>query len=230
MKDQVDALVDRGVAAACVNSTLSPGERRGVANEIPRRPVEAALPGPRAADDRRDVAIPAGCETFVLRHRRSSLHQRLGHDFRPEYRALGSLKSTFPGVAIHAFTATATERVRDDIARELRLENPEILVGSFDRPNLVYRANRRTDLLRQVCEVIDRHADESGIIYTIRRADVEELATSLTEAGYSALPYHAGIDDAGRHKNQDAFIAERAKIIVARWPSAWASTNRTCAT
>ena len=93
-----------------------------------------------------------------------------GHDFRPEYRMLRLLKEKFPNVAIHAYTATATPRVRDDIAKELHLKNPEILVGSFDRPNLVYRVQRRTELLRQVREVIDRHRNDSGIIYCIRRA------------------------------------------------------------
>src|SRR5205085_282732 len=106
-----------------------------------------------------------------------------GHDFRPEYRMLKALKETFPDIGVHAYTATATQRVRHDIARELKLHEPEILVGHFDRPNLVYRVARRTDLLLQVGEVIDRHPDDSGIIYCIRRADVDSLCTSLAEMG-----------------------------------------------
>src|SRR5207249_3240863 len=104
---------------------------------------------------------------------------------------------------------------RHDIARELGLQNPAMLVGSFDRPNLIYRVERRGDLMRQMREVIDRHANDSGIIYCIRRADVESVAASLNEAGLSAAPYHAGMDDDARRRNQDDFINDRVKIIVA---------------
>jgi ATP-dependent DNA helicase RecQ len=128
---------------------------------------------------------------------------------------LRQLKASFPGIAVHAYTATATETVRFDIARELGLVNPSILVGSFDRPNLVYRVQRRSDLLAQIREVIDRHPQESGIVYCIRRADVESVAASLCEQGLAAVPYHAGMDDNARRRNQDDFINDRAKIIVA---------------
>jgi ATP-dependent DNA helicase RecQ len=118
-------------------------------------------------------------------------------------------------VAVHAYTATATEHVREDIAEYLRLDDPEILVGSFDRPNLVYRAQRRHGVLTQVRKVLDAHDGESGIIYCIRRADVDSLCARLQAHGYRALPYHAGMGDADRKANQDAFIAEEADTIVA---------------
>ncbi len=138
-----------------------------------------------------------------------------GHDFRPEYRMLRQLKERFPHAALHAYTATATEHVRGDIARELGLVDPAVLVGSFDRPNLVYRVQRRGDLVSQLREVIERHPNDSGIVYCIRRADTEEIAAVLTELGHAALPYHAGLSDEQRHANQDAFINDRAKIVVA---------------
>src|SRR5262249_36974604 len=124
-------------------------------------------------------------------------------------------KESFINIGIHAYTATATERVRQDIVRELRLKEPQVLVGSFDRPNLVYRVQQRTDKLRQVLEVIRRHENESGIIYCIRRADVDELCELLTQKGVSALPYHAGMADGDRKQNQEAFISDKAKVIVA---------------
>ena len=138
-----------------------------------------------------------------------------GHDFRPEYRALGLLKERFPGVSLHAFTATATPQVREDIARQLRLDSPEIQVGSFHRPNLVYRVRRRSDPFRQVTSVLAEHRNESGIIYCLRRTDVDRLCQRLTDHGYSALPYHAGLEDDLRKQNQDEFIQEKADIIVA---------------
>ena len=118
-----------------------------------------------------------------------------GHDFRPEYRALRDLKRVFPGIAVHAYTATATEHVRNDMVLELGLDTPEVLVGSFDRPNLVYRVQQRTDRLRQICEVLERHKDESGVIYCMRRADVEEAVRGVGSPRVPALSlYHAGME------------------------------------
>jgi ATP-dependent DNA helicase RecQ len=215
MKDQVDALIDCGVPAACINSTLSTNERRRVAEEIRGgrlkllylSPERLMTPGTLEFLRRANLSFIAIDEAHCI--------SDWGHDFRPEYRELRLLKETFPGIALHAYTATATERVRDDIARQLQLTTPEILVGSFDRPNLVYRVMRRTDRMKQICEVIDRHAGESGIVYCIRRADVEELSASLQSLGHRALPYHAGMPDEDRRHNQEAFINDRAQIIVA---------------
>ena len=105
--------------------------------------------------------------------------------------------------------------MRRDIAEQLCLERPEILVGNFDRPNLIYRVRRRTNALRQIRNVVDRHAGESGIIYCIRRADVDALTRTLAGQGYRVAPYHAGMPDAERKKSQNAFIHEEADIIVA---------------
>lgn len=128
---------------------------------------------------------------------------------------LRALKEQFPKIGVHAYTATATPRVRDDIARELQLRQPELLVGSFDRPNLNYRVVRRKDVYQQMRDVIDRFPDDSGIIYCIRRADVDEICARLCADGYSALPYHAGLSDDDRRRNQEHFINDRARIVVA---------------
>jgi ATP-dependent DNA helicase RecQ len=138
-----------------------------------------------------------------------------GHDFRPEYRQLGRLRQILPGISVHAFTATATARVRRDIAAQLDLQNPLELVGSFDRPNLLYRVLPRATLKRQLLDVLERHRGEAGIIYCTSRREVDALAAWLGEIGVTALPYHAGLADAERKTNQDAFLNERVQVIVA---------------
>jgi len=215
MKDQVDALADNGVPAACVNSTLTQEEKRCVADEIRSGRLKLLYLSPEKLMTDRMLQFLRGVPLSFFAIDEAHCISDWGHDFRPEYRMLKALKETFPAAGVHAYTATATERVRHDIARELRLNEPEILVGSFDRPNLVYRIARRTDLMRQVREVIDRHPTDSGIIYCIRRTDVDSLTANLVEDGISALPYHAGLDDDTRRRNQDDFINDRARIIVA---------------
>lgn len=215
MKDQVDGLVEAGVAAACVNSTLSPDERRRTADDLRAGRIKLLYLSPERLMTDRTLDFLAEIKPSFFAIDEAHCISQWGHDFRPEYRMLGVLKERFSETAVHAYTATATERVRDDIVRELRLENADVVVGSFDRPNLVYRVQRRTDRMRQLLDVVNRRADESGIIYCIRRADVDELCAALVEAGRQALPYHAGLTDDVRHRNQDAFINDRAKIMVA---------------
>jgi ATP-dependent DNA helicase RecQ len=125
------------------------------------------------------------------------------------------LRQLLPGVNLHAYTATATARVRRDIATQLGLENPIEFVGSFDRPNLIYRALPRAALKKQLVEVLARHRREAGIIYCTSRREVDALAAWLTGIGHTALPYHAGLSDGERSRHQDAFLSERADIIVA---------------
>jgi ATP-dependent DNA helicase RecQ len=215
MKDQVDGLADCGVPAACVNSSHDFDQRRRVADEIRAGRLKLLYLSPERLMSDSTLAFLEQTPLSFFAIDEAHCISDWGHDFRPEYRALGKLRQIFPQVAIHAYTATATERVRADIARELQLRAPVELVGSFDRPNLLYRAQRRTDRLRQIREVLDRHADESGIVYCIRRADVEEVCAALNDVGHSALPYHAGLSDEVRQKNQEAFINDRARIIVA---------------
>ena len=138
-----------------------------------------------------------------------------GHDFRPEYRQLGRLRQLLPGVSLHAYTATATARVRRDIATQLGLADPIEFVGSFDRPNLIYRALPRATLKKQLLDVLARHRREAGIVYCTSRREVDALAAWLSEIGHPALPYHAGLSDAERSRHQDAFLSERADVIVA---------------
>ena len=154
MKDQVDALADCGVPAACINSTLSYDEKRSVTNEIRSGRLKLLYLSPERLMTERTLEFLKGISLSFVAIDEAHCISEWGHDFRPEYRTLRLLKETFPGIAVHAYTATATRHVREDIARELRLENPEILVGSFDRPNLVYRVQRRSNLTRQVRDVM----------------------------------------------------------------------------
>ncbi len=215
MKDQVDTLRANGVGAASIHSMLTPEEKREVAEGIKSGAVKLLYVSPERLVmpefieylKRFSISFVAIDEAHCISH--------WGHDFRPEYRTLRTLKTHFPGIAIHAFTATATEQVRADIAEQLGLAEPEIIVGSFDRPNLVLRAERRTDEFAQLRGVIDRHRNESGIVYCISRKKVDEIAARLQEIGVKALPYHAGMEDDARHRNQDAFIRENVDVIVA---------------
>lgn len=215
MKDQVDALRANGVEAECIHSGMTLTERRRVDTRIRSGALKLLYVSPERAvlptflEYLRSAAPPF----FVVDE--AHCISQWGHDFRPEYRALRRLRETFPEAALHAYTATATEHVRADIAGELGLREPRVLVGSFDRPNLVYGAYPRKDGFRQVCEVIDRHPGDSGIVYCIRRADVDSLCAKLRGRGYKALPYHAGMPDGDRARNQEAFIRDEADIIVA---------------
>ncbi|MFO7956369.1 MAG: DNA helicase RecQ [Candidatus Brocadiia bacterium] len=215
MKDQVDALRECGVPAARFDSSLSFQHQREVIDQFQTGELKLLYVSPeRLMSERFAHELRGGQVSFIAV---DEVHcvSMWGHDFRPEYRKLGALKEHFPDTALHAYTATATRQVREDIVETLGLDSPEVLVGSFDRPNLVYRARRRDNELWQVRQVIDRHPGQSGIIYRIRRKDVDEMAAALRDAGYSALPYHAGMGPAERKSNQNAFSRGETDIIVA---------------
>jgi ATP-dependent DNA helicase RecQ len=218
MKDQVDTLTANGIGAACYNSAMSADAKAQVRAGLregrfrllyvaPERLVGEASGGTIWGLSSLPVDFVAVDEAHCI--------SQWGHDFRPEYRQLAELRRVLPGASMHAFTATATARVRKDIVSQLGLRDPLELVGSFDRPNLVYRVLARASLKRQITDVLARHRAESGIIYCLSRREVDDLAAWLREAGHRALPYHAGLSDEERHRNQDAFLNEDVDIIVA---------------
>lgn len=215
MKDQVDGLNANGIAAAALNSSLTTEERSNVLSRLRSGQLSLLYVSPErlASSNLRDLLGPAEVSFFAIDE--AHCISQWGHEFRPDYRALSRLRDEFPRTPIHAFTATATPRVRDDIAQALRLDNPEFVVGSFDRPNLVYRAFHRRDLVAQVREVIERHKGQGGVIYCNRRKEVESLCEQLVRYGFSAVPYHAGLSADERLRNQEAFLQEEVDIVVA---------------
>jgi ATP-dependent DNA helicase RecQ len=215
MKDQVDRLLQQGVGAAFVNSSLDAADRHRVQAGVARgeykllfvAPERFSVEGfPRLLEIGR-VGAFAIDEAHCISH--------WGHDFREDYRQLGKLKKLFPGVPVHAFTATATPRVRADVIDQLGLADPAVLVGDFFRPNLRFRVKERSDDLRDVLTVIRERPRQAGIVYCIRRADVDDLAPRLVDSGVRAVAYHAGMSDDSRTNAQDRFISGGADVVVA---------------
>ena len=215
MKDQVDALEAIGYPAAALHSGLSQEERGAIRDRLVAGELRLLFTAPERLVNSGLLHTLArvGVKRFAIDE--AHCISQWGHDFRPEYRQLALLRERFPRASLHAFTATATPRVRDDIAKQLNLRDPATLVGTFDRPNLVYRIVPRTDRVAQALAILGRHRGEASIVYCISRRETERLAARLAAEGLLARPYHAGIDAKERHRTQDAFAKETIDVVVA---------------
>jgi ATP-dependent DNA helicase RecQ len=215
MKDQVDGLQTCGYPAACIHSGLSGQERRTVEAGLAEGKYRLLFVAPERlmAPWFLDLVTALRVKRFSIDEAHCISHW--GHDFRPDYRQLAMLRGRFPEACFHAFTATATPRVQADIVAQLALRDPAILVGRFDRPNLIYRILPLVDKLQQTLDVIARHAGEAMIIYCLSRKDTENMTAMLLEHKIRAAAYHAGLSAEERHRTQEAFAEERLDIVVA---------------
>ena len=215
MKDQVDGLKANGVPAGLLNSTLSPDEsaqvqdqaRRGELKMLYVAPERLTLPGFQRFLRSLEISLIAIDEAHCI--------SEWGHDFRPDYRNLKALREGFPRVPVIALTATATTQVREDIVAQLGLNKPDIFISSFNRPNLTYTIQPKTEPLNTLLNLLDKHPGGSTIIYRFSRKATEETAIELTDRGFSALPYHAGLDRDLRRETQEKFIRDQVQIVVA---------------
>lgn len=215
MKDQVDALKANGIAAEFISSGLAPSEITRVQAQAKRGPLKLlyvaperlAMSGFRGFLRTLNINLIAIDEAHCI--------SEWGHEFRPDYRNLKLLRGDFPNVPVIALTATATERVRQDIIDQLGLAKGKSYVSSFNRPNLSYEVRPKKDALNLLLSLLEKHRGEPTIIYRFSRKDTEELAAELSERGFKALPYHAGLDASIRSAHQEQFSRDQASIIVA---------------
>ena len=215
MKDQVDALQTSGIPATYLNSTLNREEAKARWRGLHRGEYRMLYVAPERL--MLDAFLERALNWNIAQFAIDEAHciSEWGHDFRPEYRELKKLRKHLPDVPIMALTATATERVRADIIKELKLRDPRAYVASFNRPNLTYRVIPKTAAYEQLLAFIRSRPNDSGIIYCASRKSTESLARNLKEDGVSAKPYHAGLTNAERTKHQDAFLRDDVRVITA---------------
>jgi ATP-dependent DNA helicase RecQ len=217
MKDQVDALRLNGVKAAYLNSTLSYQEQDEIKTQLLEKKLKLLYLAPERLlkTDNEFILFLKQLHISLFAIDEAHCISQWGHDFRPEYLMLSRLKKSFPDTPVIALTATADKLTQKDILEKLSLSNPEIFISSFNRPNIRYTVEPKQKSFERLLEFLKAHGDDSGIIYCLSRASTEKLAEDLGRAGYKALPYHAGLEKDIRAKNQELFLKDDIKIIVA---------------
>jgi len=215
MKDQVDGARANGIRAAFLNSSLLPEERDSVLHELLSNSLDLLYVAPErfTLDSFRGLLARVKISMAVIDE--AHCISEWGHDFRPDYLSLSDLVTLFPAIPVAAFTATATNPVQQDILQKLALRTPLVVRASFDRPNLFYDVQFKDHPDAQLVSLIKQNAGKAGIIYRTSRKSVDDTAAMLRKKGFRALPYHAGLSDEHRKRNQEAFIRDEVDVIVA---------------
>ncbi|CAN5869123.1 DNA helicase RecQ [soil metagenome] len=217
MKDQVDALVSNGVKAAFLNSSQTNREQTEIFQKVRSGEIKILYVAPERLlqSGEQFLDFLGSIEIALFAIDEAHCISSWGHDFRPEYIQLGKLKRFFPEIPVIALTATADKLVRKDIIERLNLKEYELFVSSFNRPNIYYEVRPKRKSYDQLLDFLEQRKDESGIIYCLSRNSAESLAADLRDEGFSALPYHAGLTKETRVKNQELFLNDEVKIVVA---------------
>ena len=215
MKDQVQQLTQSGVAAAVLNSSLSPEAYRRNVRLVKQKEAKLLYLAPEALLKSNMLELLSAVNIECLAIDEAHCISQWGHDFRPEYRRLAEVRDHFSDAVCVALTATATPRVREDIKTSLNMDRGREFVASFNRENLFIHIHPKDNPLDQTIQFMRNFPDQSGIIYCFSRKQVEDLSAVLANEGFSVRPYHAGLSDQDRHRNQEAFIRDDVQIIVA---------------
>ena len=215
MQDQVTALRELGIAAEFLNSSQSPDERRDVMTKLRQGRLQLLYVAPERLVTEHTKSLLRDIPLSIIAIDEAHCVSQWGHDFRQDYLGLGDLGALFPGVPRMAVTATATDKTREEIVARLELHEPEIFVAPFDRPNIGYAVQVKTDARGQLLKFLQTHRGEAGIVYCLSRKKTESIASWLCGQGFEALPYHAGLTPEVRRENQRRFLAEDGLVIVA---------------
>jgi ATP-dependent DNA helicase RecQ len=215
MRNQVAQLCGYGVAAAALNSANDPAENRSVIDRIARGELRLVYVAPERLVRAETLDLLKRAKVALLAVDEAHCISQWGHDFRPEYAALGVVQAELGGVQTVAFTATADAATRTDILQKLFSREPALFVHGFDRPNLRLAMQAKSGGRKQIADFIGNHHGQSGIVYCASRRKTEELAELLRQSGVNALPYHAGMEPAARSRHQDIFLQEDGVVMVA---------------
>lgn len=216
MQDQVNALLQLGIAADYLNSSLPPQEQSAVENRLTGGELDLLYIAPERLTQVRTLDLLERANLALFAIDEAHCVAQWGHDFRPDYLELSLLHERFPKVPCIALTATADERTRKEIVKRLGLQQAKIYISGFDRPNIQYRITQKDNQRQQLLAFLrSEYPDDAGIVYCLSRKKTESIAQWLTEQGRTALPYHAGLSAATRQQNQDRFLKEDGIIIVA---------------
>jgi len=215
MKDQVMQMRQLGIPAAMHNSLQSPDEQASVRRDLAAGKIKLLYMAPETIIKQSIMQLLESRPPSLIAVDEAHCISMWGHDFRPEYRMLSELRQRFPKVACFALTATAIPKVRLDICEQLSIPPEKQVIESFNRPNLLLAVEPKRESFNRLISFLNAHQGESGIVYCMTRATVDRIADKLCMAGFQALPYHAGLADEERHHNQEAFINDEVRIMVA---------------